>query len=140
MDQGLMMILAVICAAILAAAIVLLYKRKWIDADAIHGAGQILEGLPVTEGNGVFDLIVKYAAVAVHTVEQMVKTGKINRDDDTRKSTAMNIVEAAARVDEVGFGAAEQEIASACIEAEVNRLPRNQGEKKPPDADGDENF
>ena len=140
MNQSVMMILAVLCAAILAAGIILLYKKKWIDADAIHGAGQTLEGLPVTAGTGVFGFIVRYAAGAVHTVEQMVKTGKINRDDETRKNTAMNIVEAAARVDEVGFGAAEQEIASACIEAEVNRLPRNQGEKKPPDADGDEDF
>ena len=67
------------------------------------------------------------------TVEQLVKTGVINRDDESRKMKAMSIVETAAKVDQLDFGSDEEEIASACIEAEVSQLPRNK--KDPPFAE-----
>ena len=74
-----------------------------------------------------------YAKIAVRAVEQLVKNGTIQRDDKARKDAAMNMVEAAAKTDGLPFGAAEQEVADMCIEAEVQELPRNQ--QKPPDGE-----
>lgn len=120
-------IIAFMVALFVGIAMIILYKRRVIDEEIISGANQVLGNLPA--GTGVFGAIANYAKIAVHTVEQLVKTGQISKDSTTRKDAAMAIVENAAMVDEVPFGAAEQEAASACIEAEVQLLPRNQ---KPP--------
>ena len=121
--------LAFLCAVIL----IILFKKRVIDAGDIEGTGEILEGIPLPEGNGAFNLFVNYAKIAVKAVEQLVKNGVITRDDKARKDAAMNMVEAAAKVDGVPFGAAEMEVADICIEAEVQELPRNQ--QKPPDGE-----
>lgn len=126
-----MSIIAVCVALMVALTMVILYKKRVIDADVIAGVNQAFQDLPVVEGNGVFGKIAEYSKVAVAAVEQMVKTGKIDRNDDARKEAAMQIVANAAKVDDVPFGVAEQDAASTCIEAEVQLLPRNQ---KPPDA------
>lgn len=120
----------------LAVALIVLYKKRVIDEDAISGASKVLEGIAVS--GGLFETIRQYAETAVKTVEQMVKTGAIDRDDAMRKSAAMNIVRNAAEVDGIKMGAAEILAASDCIEAEVQNLPRNQ---KPPDFNkgGEEN-
>lgn len=123
-------LIAVVIAMALAIALIVLYKRRVIDADVIQGISGVFQTLPVTEGKGVFGMIREYAQTAVQTVEQLVKIGAISRDDATRKDKAMDIVAQAARIDEVPFGTAEQDMASYCIEAEVQQLPRNQ---KPPD-------
>jgi len=120
-------IIAFVVALVVGIAMIILYKRRVIDEEIISGANQVLGNLPA--GTGVFGAIANYANIAVHPVEQLVKTGQISKDSTTRKDAAMAIVENAAMVDEVPFGAAEQEAASACIEAEVQLLPRNQ---KPP--------
>ena len=122
-------IIALCLALIVAGVLILLFKKRIIDEKAIEGVGQVLDGIPVTEGP--FAMIRNYAKVAVGAVEQLVKNGKIERDDDTRKDAAMDMVETAAKVDGLTFGDAEKEAASICIEAEVQDLPRNQ--LKPPD-------
>lgn len=121
--------LAFICAVIL----IVLFKKRVIDAGDISGASELLEGIPVPEGSGAFALIASYAKIAVKTVEQLVKNGTIKRDDEARKSAAMNMIEAAAKVDGIPYGAAEMEVADMCVEAEVQELPRNQ--QKPPDGE-----
>jgi len=122
-------IIAIVVSIALAIALILLYKRQAIDGETLSGTAEMIQQLPIQDVNGIFGIILKYAATAVLTVEQLVKTGKISKDDASRKDTAMNIVQSAAAVDNVPFGAAESEIASYCIEAEVQKLPRNQ----PPD-------
>ena len=124
-----LLIVALVVALLVAGVIILLYKKRVIDEGAIAGMGQVLDGIPVEEGSP-FEMIRNYARVAVRTVEQLVKNGTISRDDKARKDAAMNIVEAAAKVDGLPYGAAEIEIADNCVEAEVFDLPRNQ---KPPD-------
>ena len=128
-------IIAFCLAIIVAVALILLFKKRVIDADVIEGTGEIMDAIPIPEGCGAFGLIASYAKTAVHAVEQLVKNGVIKRDDQIRKDRAMTIVECAAKVDGIAFGAQEQDMASYCIEAEVQQLPRNQ---KPPDAEAEE--
>lgn len=124
-------IIALCLALIVAGVIILLFKKRIIDEKAIEGVGEVLDGIPITEGP--FVMIRDYAKIAVRAVEQLVKNGTIDRDDETRKSAAMNMVEAAAKVDGLTFSDAEKKAASICIEAEVQELPRNQ--QKPPDGE-----
>ena len=74
----------------------------------------------------MFSQILEYSKTAVLTVQQLVKTGIINKDNEARKKAAMDIVEAAAKVDGLEYTEAEREVASACIEAEVAQLPKEQ--------------
>lgn len=119
-------IIAICAALVIGIALFVLYKKGILDGETIHGTSAIMQGLPIEAGGSLFGLILEYSRTAVLTVEQLVKTGAINRDDKTRKETAMQIVQNAADVDGVPFGAAEIEAASNCIEAEVRKLPRNQ--------------
>lgn len=125
-------IIALVVALIVAGVLIFLISRKSITVEAIEGAGKILDGIPVVEGSP-FAKIKEYAQIAVKTVEQLVKTGVIPRNDKARKDAAMNIVERAAKIDGLPYGAAEIEVASDCVEAEVQTLPRNQ--QKPPDGE-----
>ena len=134
MSNEIMILIAVVIAMGLVISLVILYKKRVIDADVIHGINSVFQTLPVTEGKGLVGMIREYSRIAVQAVEQLVDSGKISRDDAVRKDKAMEIVAQAARIDEVPFGAAEQDLASNCIEAEVNQLPRNQ---KPPDGAGE---
>lgn len=134
-NYAIISIISFIVALAAGLAMVILYKKRIMEADVIHGASELLNNLPFETGSGVFATIAGYAKIAVQTVEQLVKTGQISRDDQSRRDAAMTIIENAAKVDEVPFGAAEQEAASACIEAEVQQLPRNQGKKPPADTD-----
>lgn len=124
-------ILALCISLIVAGLLIVLFKKRMIDENTIAGVGQVLDGIPVAEGP--FSLIREYAKVAVRTVDQLVKNGVIQKDDKARKDAAMTMVEAAAKVDGLAYGAAEMEVADYCVEAEVYSLPRNQ---KPPDAAG----
>lgn len=126
-------IIAFVLALVIAIILIVLFKKRYISADVIDGAGDIMEAIPVPEGMGVFALIANYAKTAVLAVEQLVKNGVIEPDDKARKDAAMEIIENAAKVDDIEYGEAEQAAASACIEAEVQMLPRNQ---KPPDEGG----
>lgn len=124
-------IIALVVALIVAGVLIVLFKKSVIDEGAITGVGQVLDGIPAPEGTP-FAMIRNYAKIAVRTVEQLVKNGTIPRDDQARKDAAMNIVETAAKVDGLPYGAAEMEVADHCVEAEVYELPRNA--QKPPDA------
>ena len=118
-------LVAIILSLALGIALILMVKQKKISADTLEGVSTLMEALPVVEGNGTFDLIAKYAKIAVQTVEQLVKAGKIGRDDEERKNAALDIVKQAAEIDKIEYGEGEDAIANACIEAEVMRLPRN---------------
>lgn len=121
--------------------LVILYKRGLVDAEIIHGASAVMEEIPLDDNSSVFGLILKYSRTAVKTVEQLVKTGEISRDDKTRKETAMRIVENAMTVDGIKCGSDELYAISNCIEAEVNDLPRNRLLSlihEPPDEDAEE--
>ena len=118
--------IAIVLGVLLVIALLLLYKKRMIDGEVLSGTAEMIQQIPIPEGNSIFSLILKYCATAVLTVEQMVKVGKVNKDDTSRKQAAMDIVKTAAKVDNIPFGEEEEKIADAGIEAEVNQLPRNQ--------------
>ena len=126
MDNNTMTIIALAVAVLLGFALLVLYMKKVIRKDTLEQIVETVKDMPVTMGSGLFGKIYEYSRVAVLTVEQLVDIGKIEREDQARKDKAMEIVEQAAKVDEVPFGAAESEMASLCIEAAVQQLPRNQ--------------
>ncbi len=120
-------IIALCVALIVAGVLIFLFRKHLIDEKAIEGVGQVLDGIPITEGP--FAVIKEYAKIAVHAVEQLVNKGEIQRDDKARKDAAMEIVETAAKVDGLTYGAEEKKIADYCVEAEVGDLPRNQNKE-----------
>ena len=76
-------------------------------------------------GSGFIAQIAEYARIAVHAVEQLAKTGVIEKDNDTKKQTAMEYVQQFAKVDEVTLSPADLETADLLVEAAVAELPRN---------------
>ena len=126
MDNNTMTIIALAVAVLVGFALLALYMKKVIRKDTLEQIVETVKDMPVTMGSGLFGKIYEYSRAAVLTVEQLVKTGQITKEDQARKDKAMEIVEQAAKVDEVPFGAAESEMASLCIEAAVQQLPRNQ--------------
>ena len=125
MNEATISLIASLVALAVGIVLIVLYKRKVVDGELIEGTANLMQGIEFPQGSA-FGMILEYAKTAVLTVEQLVKTGVIGKDDETRKNAAMNIVEQAAKVDGLPYGAAEMEVASACIEAEVAELPRNQ--------------
>ena len=126
MDNNTMTIIALAVAVLVGFALLVLYMKKVIRKDTLEQIVETVKDMPVTMGSGLFGKIYEYSRAAVLAVEQLVKTGEIEKEDEARKAEAMKIVEKAAKVDDVPFGAAESEMASACIEAAVQQLPRNQ--------------
>ena len=126
MDNNTMTIIALAVAVLVGFALLVLYMKKVIRKDTLEQIVETVKDMPVTMGSGLFGKIYEYSRAAVLAVEQLVKTGEIEKEDEARKAEAMKIVEKAAKVDDVPFGAAESEMASLCIEAAVQQLPRNQ--------------
>lgn len=126
MNTSTMTMIALAVAVIIAFLIMILIQKKIIKKETFEGITEVIREMPVTMGSGLFSKIYEYSRTAVLTVEQLVKNGEIKPDDQSRKSAALRIVAQAAKVDDVPFGIAESEAASACIEANVHELPRNQ--------------
>ena len=126
MDNNTITLVALAVAAVIGFALLILIVKKVIRKETLESIADVICDMPVTMGSGLFGKIYEYSRAAVLAVEQLVKTGEIEKEDEARKNEAMRIVEKAARVDDVPFGAAESEMASACIEAAVQQLPRNQ--------------
>lgn len=126
MNENTTILIALAVAVLVGFALLLLYMKKVIKKDTLEQIVETIQAMPVTMGSGLFGKIYEYSRAAVLAVEQLVDMGKVQQDDQSRKDAAMHIVEAAAKVDEVPFGAAEGEMADVCIEANVKQLPRNQ--------------
>ena len=126
MDKNTITLAALAVAAVIGFTLVILVVKKVIRKETVEGIADVIREMPVTMGSGLFGKIYEYSRAAVLAVEQLVKTGEIEKEDEARKAEAMKIVAKAAKVDDVPFGAAESEMASACIEAAVQQLPRNQ--------------
>ena len=123
MNENTSTLVALGVAVLVGVALVLLIMKRVIRRETMDSLAEAVRGLPVTIGSGLFGKIYEYSRAAVLTVEQLVRRGDISHDDQERKDAAMTMVENAAKVDEVPFGAAESEIASLCIEAAVAELP-----------------
>lgn len=126
MNTSDMTMIALAVAVIIAFLIMILIQKKIIKKETFEGITEVIKDMPVTMGSGLVGKIYEYSRAAVLTVEQLVKKGEIEPDDEIRKNKAMLIVADAARVDDVPFGIDEQKLASDYIEANVHELPRNQ--------------
>jgi preprotein translocase subunit YajC len=126
MNTGDMTMIALAVAVIIAFLIMILIQKKIIKKETFEGITEVIKDMPVTMGSGLVGKIYEYSRAAVLAVEQLVKKGEIEPDDEIRKNKAMLIVADAARVDDVPFGIDEQKLASDYIEANVHELPRNQ--------------
>ena len=126
MNTGDMTMIALAVAVIIAFLIMILIQKKIIKKETFEGITEVIQDMPVTMGSGLVGKIYEYSRAAVLAVEQLVKKGELEPDDEIRKNKAMLIVADAARVDDVPFGIDEQKLASDYIEANVHELPRNQ--------------
>lgn len=125
MNTGDMTMIALAVAVIIAFLIMILIQKKIIKKETFDGITEVIKDMPVTMGSGLVGKIYEYSRAAVLAVEQLVKKGELEPDDEIRKNKAMLIVADAARVDDVPFGIDEQKLASDYIEANVHELPRN---------------
>jgi hypothetical protein len=117
-------IIAIVLSCGLGVGLIYLYKKKIIKAETLTQAATLLDGVDIV-GSGFIAQIAEYARIAVHAVEQLAKTGVIEKDNDTKKQTAMEYVQQFAKVDEVTLSPADLETADLLVEAAVAELPRN---------------
>lgn len=121
-----MQILCMIGVAVLAVLLAWIVKKGYVGQDALHGLELILQAVPKQE-SGIVNDLVRYAGIAVRTVEQLVKNGELQKDDTVRQLQAIEIVRELALMDyaEDEVDEIENDVIADIVEAEVNRLPRN---------------
>lgn len=122
-------IVALVVALVVAGILIYLFKKGKMqtgDISAIAGAidkvGDVLENFG--QGDSVVGLLAEYAAKAVHVVEQLVKNGELEKDNELRKNEAKAIVEQLAAADGVDLKLVydNDETIGNLIEAAVNEM------------------
>ena len=117
-------IIAIVLSCGLGVGLIYLYKKKIIKAETLTQAATLLDGVDIV-GSGFIAQIAEYARIAVHAVEQLAKTGVIEKDNEVKKQTAMEYVQQFAKIDEVTLSPSDLETADLLVEAAVAELPRN---------------
>lgn len=111
---------------VLAAVLTYLFIKGRADASdmgALAGLAEKFAGVisAIGSGDSLIAKLAEYAAEAVRAVEQMVKSGQLEKDDNVRKNEARAIIETLALKD--GWDADEisecREAIDVIIEAEV---------------------
>jgi len=129
LNTNLVGIVALIVALGIAGVLTYLYKKgkmKTTDlsniANLIDKVSDMLEGLG--KGDSVVNLFADYAAKAVRVVEQLVKNGELEKDNELRKNEAAAIVEQLALSDGVDQDIVNEnaETIGNLIEAAVNEM------------------
>lgn len=118
-------LIACIVALIIGVVTYLLISRGAIRKETISAVADILESLSGSGGD-IFSKIMAYSEMAVLAVEQMVKKGELEKNDDIRKAQAMTIVQTAAHNDGIEMDGGDIYEADMCIEACVQRMKREQ--------------
>jgi hypothetical protein len=120
---------ALVVALVVAGVLIYLYKRGKMqmgDLSSIAGlfdkVGDMLESFG--QDDSVVSLFADYAAKAVRVVEQLVKNGELEKDNELRKNEAKVIVERLALSDGVDPDVVyeNEEIIDNLIEAAVNEM------------------
>ena len=117
-------IAAIALAVLIGIVLIYLLKKKFIKPETVTQAAELLDGIEVV-GSGFIQQLAEYARIAVHAVEQLAKTGVIEKDNDMKKKAALEYVQTFAKIDEVSLSPADLDTADVLIEAAVNELPRN---------------
>ena len=110
---------------IVAVALVILWRKGFLSADALKALGDLVDGVFFPE-EGPIGTLVYYARLAVRAVEQLVRSGQLDVSggdkDNIRKDTALEIVKEYAATAGSELSAAEVETVKTIIEAEVYEL------------------
>ena len=130
MDMNWITVVATILSLGIGAGLIYLIRKQVITLDFLTHAGYALDEVQI-QGSGFIATLAEYARLAVRAVEQLAKIGAIPKDNETKKSAAIDYVQHLAKVDEVSLSPADLETADMLIEAAVNELPRNQPKKEP---------
>lgn len=122
-------VVALVVALVVAGILIYLFKKGKMqtgDISAIAGVidkvGDVLENFG--KGDSVVATFAEYAAKAVRVVEQLVKNGELEKDNELRKNEAKVIVERLALSDGVDPDVVyeNEEIIDNLIEAAVNEM------------------
>lgn len=122
-------IAALVVALLVAGVLVYFFKKGKMNtgdlaniAGLIDKVGDVLEG--AGKGDSVVSLFADYAAKAVRVVEQLVKNGELEKDNELRKNEAKAIVEQLALADGVDLDVVyeNEETIGNLIEAAVNEM------------------
>ena len=117
-------IAAIALAVLIGIMLIYLLKKKFIKPETVTQAAELLDGIEVV-GSGFIQQLAEYAKIAVHAVEQLAKQGVIEKNNETKKKTALEYVQTFAKIDEVSLSPADLDTADVLIEAAVNELPPN---------------
>lgn len=122
-------IAALVTALVVAGVLIYLYKKGQMKSgDLTNIAGLIDKVADVLEGVGKGDTVVatfaEYAAKAVRVVEQLVKNGELEKDNELRKNEAKAIVEQLAFADDVDLEIVHEneDVIDSLIEAAVYEM------------------
>lgn len=114
---------AIALAVLIGIVLIYLLKKKIIKPETITQTAELLDGIEVV-GSGFIQQLAEYAKIAVRAVEQLAKQGIIEKNNDTKKRTALEYVQKFAKIDDVSLSPADLDTADVLIEAAVNELPR----------------
>lgn len=116
-----------LAATAVAVILVLLWRKGNLTSDYLEKLKELAEtqGLNMPEGS-LLDTLSYYCRLAVLAVEQLVKSGQIDKDDATRREKALEIVEQCAGVDGIELSYDDKEAAKSLIEVGVYELKQNQ--------------
>lgn len=121
-----MQIVCMICVAVIAVVLAYIIKKGYVGEDALAGLQLIMKAIPKSN-NGLVNDIITYAGIAVRTVEQLVKTGELQKDNHARQMQAVEIVQEMIAT-EYGDNVMEDVhvgMIQDIVDAEVHKLPRN---------------
>ena len=117
MNSALVLIVGLGLCAILIAGLALLYKHGYLPGEAIGKLTETVQALPHDFGNDLVNALRWYCQLAVDAVDQLVKNGTLDKQDDERKERALCIVEQLANVDGRKLGCEEIAVAGTLIES-----------------------
>lgn len=114
-------ILGLVAFAVVAVLLIVLWKKGLLTADALNALRDLADGVILPE-DGPIGTLAYYARLAVRAVEQLVKSGQLEKDDETRREKALELVEEYAAASGPALNDKEISTVRSLIEAEVYEL------------------
>lgn len=115
---------AIAIAAMVAIALIVLFRRGWITEGTVESIEDLMDSLPIAGAEGFIERLYTYCRLAVRAVEQMTKAGVLPKDNAARKEEAVKQVQSYADIDGVDLTDEDKAVMDALIEAAVCELPK----------------
>ena len=122
-------LVALIVALAVAGVLIYLYQKGKMKTSDLTGIATMIDKVSDVlenfgQGDSVVNILAEYAAKAVRVVEQMVKKGELEKDNQLRKEEAKMVVEQLAFSDGLGLDIVydNSETLDHLIEAAVNEM------------------